>query len=520
MSEQNRKNRLEKLAATWLVALVFVLLLPASTEAQQERMSWDKFRQDPNRVKAFKKAIRAMQALPKDDPRSWFFQANIHDEDDPEENGDWSQCEHGTWQFFTWHRIYIHYFEDILRKYAESDTLRVPYWPWEQQGQRKLPEEFRVEFEPDGVTPNPLFVKDRQMNDSSLQVRWQQANYDRQMRSTSFIGLMVAGAFVQGFGGGGRPVSGPDQGAIPGTFELYPHNALHGDIGGAGWMGDPTTAAQDPIFWLHHVNIDRHWERWRTQPGRTEPDGTWRTKSYFLYDRDKQRRERKVEEFLRLAVLGYKYDDVALPPPALVPPNRLAPLNLALAADSGGTVGSPTPAPLNNLKVFVLANPKESKTLTIEKAPVTVEVAQQTDLAPKLKALLSEPATPASKGRIFLKIEGVKFNEPPRYNFEVYLNKRDASHRTKAGDAQYAGTISIFGAGHHKKQGEGHDAGMTFRFDVTECLTSAKKVSSYDPQNISVTVVPIGPETAEGATDPAKPVKVTVGKVSLETLAE
>jgi hypothetical protein len=28
-------------------------------------------------------------------------------------------------------------------------------------------------------------------------------------------------------------------------------------------MGDPDTAALDPIYWLHHANIDRLWQVWR-----------------------------------------------------------------------------------------------------------------------------------------------------------------------------------------------------------------------------------------------------------------
>ena len=28
-------------------------------------------------------------------------------------------------------------------------------------------------------------------------------------------------------------------------------------------LGDPNLAALDPIFWLHHANIDRLWEVWR-----------------------------------------------------------------------------------------------------------------------------------------------------------------------------------------------------------------------------------------------------------------
>jgi tyrosinase len=36
------------------------------------------------------------------------------------------------------------------------------------------------------------------------------------------------------------------------------------------------TAAQDPIFWLHHSNIDRLWETWRNQPGHALPtDNAW-----------------------------------------------------------------------------------------------------------------------------------------------------------------------------------------------------------------------------------------------------
>ncbi len=58
-----------------------------------------------------------------------------------------------------------------------------------------------------------------------------------------------------------------------GFLEHSPHDNVHGDIGGAlnnvfnnrlaqGLMSNPCTAALDPIFWLHHANIDRLWEVW------------------------------------------------------------------------------------------------------------------------------------------------------------------------------------------------------------------------------------------------------------------
>src|SRR6516164_1482375 len=45
-----------------------------------------------------------------------------------------------------------------------------------------------------------------------------------------------------------------------------------------GLMSNPTMAALDPIFWLHHANIDRLWEVWLKRPsGHVNPtqDSAW-----------------------------------------------------------------------------------------------------------------------------------------------------------------------------------------------------------------------------------------------------
>lgn len=44
------------------------------------------------------------------------------------------------------------------------------------------------------------------------------------------------------------------------------HNGVHVWVGGT--MGFISTAPADPIFWLHHANIDRIWDMWqRDNPG-------------------------------------------------------------------------------------------------------------------------------------------------------------------------------------------------------------------------------------------------------------
>jgi hypothetical protein len=44
------------------------------------------------------------------------------------------------------------------------------------------------------------------------------------------------------------------------ALENGPHNAVHNAIG-----GDMTTAASptDPLFFMHHANVDRLWYQWR-----------------------------------------------------------------------------------------------------------------------------------------------------------------------------------------------------------------------------------------------------------------
>ena len=84
-----------------------------------------------------------MQKLPKTNPLSWQFQANMHGTMDNGNAGDWNWCMHANWWFLPWHRGYVYYFEKIVRKMSGDDGFRLPYWAWEQEKQNVLPEPFR-----------------------------------------------------------------------------------------------------------------------------------------------------------------------------------------------------------------------------------------------------------------------------------------------------------------------------------------------------------------------------------------
>ena len=41
------------------------------------------------------------------------------------------------------------------------------------------------------------------------------------------------------------------------------HNSIHDSVGGFGHMAEPSLAAFDPVFWLHHANVDRQFAMWQ-----------------------------------------------------------------------------------------------------------------------------------------------------------------------------------------------------------------------------------------------------------------
>ncbi len=233
-----------------------------------------------------------------DDPRSWRYQAAIHDyplndstlagrrrvlpgnpDADPfSVDGEpmpsaadkakfWRACRHGSWFFLPWHRMYLHFFEKIVLshviKLKGPADWALPYWnysapPGAAMGpEALLPAPFRSPTIA-GET-NHLFVPERfaptipgrrSANDGGPFLVPSDVSLNS-VRSTTF-----RDAF------GGPPIDNHPPGAS-GALEGVPHNNVHSKLGGdTGFMGGFSTAPLDPIFWIHHCNIDRLWEVW------------------------------------------------------------------------------------------------------------------------------------------------------------------------------------------------------------------------------------------------------------------
>jgi tyrosinase len=81
------------------------------------------------------------------------------------------------------------------------------------------------------------------------------------------------------------------------------HNNVHRAVGGqdgGGTMAGPNSPA-DPVFFLHHANIDRLWAQWQKAPQSADPPNpseTLQPKPLFGV---------KVSSVLDIGKLGYSY---------------------------------------------------------------------------------------------------------------------------------------------------------------------------------------------------------------------
>jgi tyrosinase len=479
----------------------------------------------------YARAVGMLKQRPLADPTSWGFLAAIHGfhpvvwtrfgfmdattpEPSPDLQGLWAQCQHQSWYFLPWHRGYLFAFEEIVRSSVVAaggpQDWALPYWNYSKEGDpaaRVLPEAFAAEKLPDGED-NPLFVE-RRFGAGTLPITLPPTSVTLgALRATTFSG--GSNDIPPGFGG---PVTtfhhGPESRTSNGALEALPHNVIHGDVGGVvpgtdpddwrnnGLMSMPITAGLDPIFWLHHANIDRLWAAWSRMDGHSAPeDADWldgpADRGFAMPRSDGQIWQFTARAMLdtRAQPLDYSYDDET--PPA-VPP-RVA----SRMAAFGGAV---TPAGAGGLREagmaagepeLIGASDGEVRIAGRTRAEVQLDAAS----AQALRASLARTAA-AGRGatvepeRVFLKLEGVRGTADAAV-YNVYI---DLPPNAPAADFQdrLAGTLSLFGISDASDRG-GPTAGNGFDqvFEISE-IVDALHLSGDDLARLDVQFVPSNP---------------------------
>ncbi len=182
--------------------------------------------------------IRALGTNAANHRFSWQRQQVIH-------AGHWYQ--HGTWRFFPWHRLQLTAFEAIVRHLTNAPSFSLPYW--DAREHQTIPPVF---FD----RSSPLWVENRAATSATnLGALWDRLVSNRMIE--------LAGVFDQFPRFHGGPVERMPWGENlhAGIVDPNTHGRIHVLIGGL--MSNPQTATLDPIFWLHHANMDRIWATWQ-----------------------------------------------------------------------------------------------------------------------------------------------------------------------------------------------------------------------------------------------------------------
>ena len=275
-------------------------------------------------LESYKRAITAMLKLLPTDPRNWYRLALIHTVD----------CPHGNWWFLPWHRGFIGWFEQICRELSDDPDFALPYWDWTQEP--RVPQvmydgvltptdplyigalsEFEAQYKdavarlgywvsspfdpnsqygqllargmrfPDdlwfdiGKDPRGLLFFDRA---HARGLTKDKPEFDQRTRDAASLATLLNALAPRDFITFGSPQTIAHSGLTGfGVLEGFPHNKVHNCVGGifkdsngmttdVGGFMQANLSPVDPLFMLHHANIDRIWDVWtRKQQASNQP---------------------------------------------------------------------------------------------------------------------------------------------------------------------------------------------------------------------------------------------------------
>jgi tyrosinase len=433
MKQQDQKRR-EFLRQSMLALGAATLPLgPASAQLPLfRRLEWQNFK-TTSQYSSLRLAISRMIANTNAaDPNSWSFWVNAHV----------NYCPHGVAYFLAWHRGFLYYFEKQLRAVSGDSKLVLPYWDYYTNP--NIPAEF---LSP--TTGNPLWANRVNTNVRSA------------LTMTPFSPTFIN--FPRGVGNAFEPV-----------IEDV-HNPVHDIIG--GWMTTMESPV-DPIFWLHHSNVDRLWVAWlAARGGRNMPaqanaywSGNFRYGSLTM--------SRRLT-YANRASLNYYYQTETMPP--RLPSLTEAPeMMRATPLDEQALVSAP---PVGS---YALSNPRATGDTTfsaagsldvgLDERPVSVQLPLSSEYGQAVAEIARGRAAPAPGGTLKFKsvhlvldnIELTSSGKNGGYFYNVYLNLPSASGSVKAPViSRLIGTLGPFriaAASHH------HGGPAQARFVLTDLL--------------------------------------------------
>jgi tyrosinase len=170
---------------------------------------------------------------------------------------------HNSTAFFPWHRELLQFENDLQRI---DETVTIPYWDWPDSSSSPLTSDFPGT---NGVGP------DNQVQDgpfaANMSAHWTLKIKDnatapnflqRNIAGDTSANILPTAAQVNRVLDVATYDKAPwilNTGSFRSGAEYELHNLVHNYVGGT--MGN-MTSPNDPLFWLHHSNVDRLWVDW------------------------------------------------------------------------------------------------------------------------------------------------------------------------------------------------------------------------------------------------------------------
>jgi polyphenol oxidase len=420
---------------------------------------------------------------------------------------------HWSWFFLPWHRAYLWFLERQLANVIttvfgeDGSKFALPYWDWIIHKEIPNTKDRTV-----SGTPSPLFgydlAKEDMVNNDGLGfdnlALWdgyrkpsvQQPTMDprneRTIDSKEHIEetvLYMTPQYVQymleldfeDFAGKAVPPQSP----IPnsdgmGALEHYPHNNGHDWVGSRLGknrdMGTLRYAALDPIFFMHHANIDRIWSWYRgVQPDPQVPWGpnkyVWGQQPYTFTDIDGSPVNVTVADIVT-SMTNVTYIEPQSPPAVMVS------LFSALTSLSQ-----------QRLKEQTITLAQEVKTLTTK--PLTLSIKPQGEATSLFSAMIATQPHPLS----LLVIETGPVTYTGKFTIKVFVNKPDADSSTSIHDPHYVGRIRALDSEGRANE-SGKDISHTFSIIITPDDSNFYKIVRTG-EAFSITLAALGPSSKD-----------------------
>jgi tyrosinase len=421
-------------------------------------------------------------------------------------------CPHGNWYFLPWHRAFILMYERTVRQLTGHTDFALPYWDW--TADRQLPAAFTQPTW--NGQPNPLYESQRDMSPTD--------SLPDEIVGQAVITTILGDTPYETFGTS-RP-SGQDSLAqswincegcgVSGTLEATPHNNVHNIVGGL--MGG-TQSALDPIFMMHHCNIDRIWAVWNVNnQNSNDPLWTGMTFQNNFYNPDGTFYSPVVSDLYTPENLGYTY---GLPP---APATAAAPAIVALG-DKIKTLFATPNVSAAGVKTFVAQNAGQATAAANKPLDIAVEVDRD------LVAAVARRAAPdtgsellnfnkaremrASGTRALAFIRDIAFAQHRNTLYRVFIDCDYLSQATPISDPHYVGTFGIFGDhGGHAGEGGKPPAKPSIALDLTRAIKRVYGSATEPSGRIRVQILPVPYKSTAGPAGTATPARIEVALVS------